>query len=68
TIYYADGVPIEGTLGINSIFSIDGIHFNQRGNAFVANEFIRAMNVGFNANVRTADINRWPGNTYKASF
>ncbi|MFN2126490.1 MAG: SGNH/GDSL hydrolase family protein, partial [Anaerolineales bacterium] len=39
-IVYFEGVPLEGGLDLNSIFSLDGIHFNQRGNAFIANAFI----------------------------
>lgn len=68
TILFFDGVPLDGTLGINSIFSIDGVHFNQRGNAFVANVFIKALNTGFNSRIPTININRYPGNSYTASF
>lgn len=63
-VYYFDGIPIEGSLGLNSIFSLDGLHFNQRGNAFVGNIFIDAINRGFNANIETSDINNYVGNTY----
>jgi hypothetical protein len=68
TIFYADGVPVDGTLGVNSIFSIDGMHFNKRGNAFVANIFIRAINEGYKAKIPAANINHYPGNTFNASL
>ncbi len=63
-IIYFDGVPIEGSLGLNSIFSLDGLHFNQRGNAFVANLFIDAINQNFEANIPKVDINDYIGNNY----
>jgi lysophospholipase L1-like esterase len=67
-LFYFNGVPVEGGLEMNSIFSLDGLHFNQRGNAFVANEFIDAINKKFGARVPKADINRYPGNVYNLSF
>lgn len=63
-IIYFNGLPIEGSLGLNSIFSLDGLHFNQRGNAFIANLFIGAMNQKFEANISKVDINAYPGNNY----
>lgn len=62
-IKYFNGVPIEGTLGLNSIFSLDGLHFNQRGNAFIANQFIEVMNNQYQANIPFANINSYIGNT-----
>ncbi|TNF44911.1 MAG: hypothetical protein EP310_02570 [Bacteroidetes bacterium] len=67
-IFYFDGVPVEGSLGINSIFSLDGLHFNPRGNAFAANGFIEAVNRGFGANFPMVDINKYIGNVYSFSF
>jgi lysophospholipase L1-like esterase len=68
TLFYFNGVPVEGALEMNSIFSLDGLHFNQRGNAFVANEFIDAINKKFGAQISKADINRYPGNVYNFSY
>ena len=62
-INYFNGVPLEGTLGLNSIFSLDGLHFNQRGNAFIANQFIEVMNNQYQANIPFADVNSYIGNT-----
>jgi lysophospholipase L1-like esterase len=67
-VIYFDGVPVEGSLGINSIFSLDGLHFNPRGNAFAANGFIEAVNRGFGANFPLVDINKYIGNVYSFSF
>lgn len=67
-VIYFDGIPVEGSLGINSIFSLDGLHFNPRGNAFAANGFVDAVNRGFGANFPMVDINKYIGNVYSFSF
>ncbi len=61
-IKYFNGVPLEGTLELNSIFSLDGLHFNQRGNALIANQFIEIMNNQYQANIPFADVNSYIGN------
>lgn len=63
-VYYFDGVPIEGTIDLNGIFSLDGLHFNKRGNAFVANLFLQVINDELDANVPEVSINNFVGNTY----
>lgn len=63
-IIYADGVPMEGGLALNSIFSLDAVHFNQRGNAFIAKEFIKSINATFDANIPRPEINAFIGNVY----
>lgn len=63
-LFYFDGVPIEGTVGVNGIFSLDGLHFNQRGNAFVANLFLQQINNELKANIPMININAFVGNTY----
>lgn len=63
-VEYFNGVPISGAIDMNSIFSLDGIHFNPRGNAFLTNEFISAANHSFGSKIPAVDINRFPGNVY----
>jgi len=63
-IIYADGVPLEGGLALNSIFSLDAVHFNQRGNAVIAHEFVKSINSTFNANIPLPEINAYIGNVY----
>ena len=58
-----NGVPLGARLGYNSIFSLDGLHFNPRGNAFVTNQFIRQMNDNFGSNIPLVDVNQFVGNT-----
>jgi len=58
-----NGVPLGARFEYNSIFSLDGLHFNSRGNAFIANQFIRKMNDNFGSNIPLIDINQFVGNT-----
>lgn len=58
-----NGVPLEARLGYNSIFSLDGLHFNPRGNAFVASRFIQRINDYFGSNIPLIDVNQFVGNT-----
>jgi hypothetical protein len=46
----------------NSIFSSDGLYPNARGNAFIANEFIRAINGKYMSTLPEADVNGYQGN------
>ncbi len=62
-IFQYNGLPITGDLGINSIFSLDGLQFNQRGNAFIANLFIQTMNDQFSSNLPEVNANAFVGNT-----
>ena len=43
-------------------FSADGVHPNARGSAYMANQFINAINAGFNANITPVNPNDYPGN------
>ncbi|MCB2204251.1 hypothetical protein KQI65_05830 [bacterium] len=43
------------------LFSLDGLHLMPRGNAIVANEFIKAMNRDFGANIRYIPLYDLPG-------
>jgi len=63
-IVFEDGVPLEGGLGMNSIFSLDAFHFNQRGNAFITNLFIREINSSFKAKIPFVNVNNYIGNVY----
>jgi hypothetical protein len=43
-------------------FSLDGIHPNPRGHAYIANQFIQAINTTFKANVLQVNPNNYKGN------
>ncbi|MBN1821214.1 MAG: hypothetical protein JW833_10880 [Prolixibacteraceae bacterium] len=68
TVYYANGIPIEGSLGLNGIFSLDALHFNCRGNALVANTFIDVINKEFSVFIPKTDINNYQGNVFTVLY
>jgi hypothetical protein len=43
-------------------FSLDGVHPNARGSAFVANQFITAINTKFGSSIPLVNPNNYPGN------
>ncbi|HDR88159.1 MAG TPA: hypothetical protein ENN63_00835 [Bacteroidetes bacterium] len=61
--HYFNGVPLHFDLGLYSLVSLDGIYPNQRGNAYIANRFIEAINRSFGSELPIVDINRYTGNT-----
>jgi len=46
---------VDSTYATGGAFSLDGVHPTARGYAIVANEIIKAINTGFNANVPVVD-------------
>jgi hypothetical protein len=46
----------------NGAFSLDGIHPNARGSAYMANEFIKAINAKFGSNIPLCNPNAFTGN------
>jgi hypothetical protein len=46
-----NGVTMSAKFVSGGAYSLDGIHFNPRGNAFFANEFIKAINNKFNSRI-----------------
>jgi lysophospholipase L1-like esterase len=44
-----DGVTLSPDFAPNGIYSSDGVHFNPRGNALIANKIIAAMNARWGA-------------------
>jgi hypothetical protein len=46
-----NGATLSATFVSGGAFSLDGIHLNPRGNALLANEFIKAINKKFSANI-----------------
>jgi hypothetical protein len=64
----ATGITVNGLALTAAIvppfggFSLDGIHPNARGNAYLANKFIEVINEKFDANVPLSNPNNYPGN------
>ncbi len=42
-------------------YTLDGIHLNARGNAYIANEFIRVINSKFKSTIPSTNPNNFPG-------
>jgi hypothetical protein len=59
-----DGVPLYPTMELNGAFSLDGVYFNQRGNAFLANKIVMHLNDRFDARIPYVDVNNFRGNYY----
>lgn len=53
--YVLNGVTYTAGFISGNVFSLDGIHLTPRGNALVANEFIRVINNAYNANIPSVD-------------
>ena len=59
-VYY-DGQLFTTKYVTGGIFSLDGIHLNGQGNAIVANYFLDAINLKYNAKIPKVDVNFYPG-------
>ena len=59
TVY--NGISLTTEFVSGGTFSLDGLNLTPRGQAIIANEFIKKMNTQFNANVPQADATKYPG-------
>ncbi len=59
-----NGVNYSSTFITGGVFSLDGVHPNQRGYAIVANAFIDAINQKYGANIAKVDPNSYKGVTF----
>ena len=51
TGFIYNGISINAKFVSGGAYSLDGLHFNPRGNALLANEFIKAINTKYNSNI-----------------
>lgn len=58
---YVDGVNYSTKFIEGGAYSLDGLHPNSRGNAIIANEFIRVINENFNSSLRPVIVNNYKG-------
>ncbi len=58
-----NGVNYSSTFVTGGVFSLDGVHPNQRGYAIIANTFIDAINQKYGANIAKVDPNSYKGVT-----
>ncbi len=61
-VFAFEGVPLQGRLELYSIFSLDALHFNQRGNAYIARKVIDKINRAFQCKIPQVDVNAFKGN------
>lgn len=63
------GITFNGILSTTTFvsggaFSLDGIHLTPRGNALLANEFIKAINQTYSASIPQVNVTKYPGVTF----
>ena len=60
----SDGFVLTGDYVTGGAFSLDGLHLNARGYAFLANEFLKAIDETYGSNFEDAnalvDIGQYP--------
>ncbi len=59
-----DGINFNVKFIEGGLFSLDGVHLNNRGYALVANYFIKDINRTFNANIPQVNITDYPGTQF----
>jgi hypothetical protein len=56
-----DGIRFSLSYVTGGVFSLDGVHLTPRGNAIVANNFIDAINLKYNAAIPLVNVGDYPG-------
>jgi len=56
-----NGAGISATFITGGAISLDGIHLTPKGNALIANLFIKAINEQYDANLPNVDVNKYQG-------
>ncbi|MBL7930919.1 MAG: hypothetical protein JNL60_03400 [Bacteroidia bacterium] len=56
-----NGVTLSATFVSGGAFSLDGVHLTPRGNALLANEFIKAINSKYGSTIRQVDVTKYNG-------
>jgi hypothetical protein len=63
TGFVYNGVTMSSKFVSGGAYSLDGIHLNAKGNALLANEFIKSINQKYKARIPLVDVN-----AYNATF
>ncbi len=58
---FSYGVANTSSYITGNVFALDGVHLTPRGNAFVANEFIRVINTKYGSNIPQVNPNNYEG-------
>lgn len=59
-----DGIEFTVKFIEGGLFSLDGVHLNQRGYAHLANQFIKEINAHYGSNILLVDITKYRGITF----
>lgn len=59
-----NGITLSAKFVSGGAYSLDGIHFNPRGNAIISNEFIRALNNKYGAQIPAINAVNYPSITF----
>ena len=59
-----NGISLNSSFVSGGAFSLDGIHLNPRGNALLANEFLKAINTKFGATFPMVDATKYKSITF----
>lgn len=59
-----NGITLSAKFVSGGAYSLDGIHFNPRGNAIITNEFIRALNSKYAAQIPAINAVNYPSVTF----
>ena len=58
-----NGVTMSSKFVSGGAYSLDGIHLNEKGNALLANEFIKSINQKYKSRIPMVNVN-----AYNATF
>ncbi len=56
-----NGIAINAAFVSGGAFSLDGVHLTPRGNAMLANEFIKSINVKYGSSIPQVDVTKYGG-------
>ena len=62
--YMYNGVSVNAAFVSGGAYSLDGLNFTARGNALLANEFIKAINNTYGATIPEVDAMKYPAVTF----
>ena len=59
-----NGVAVNAAFVSGGAYSLDGLNLTARGNALLANEFIKAINSTYSASIPEVDAMKYPAVTF----
>ena len=59
--YVYNGVTINANFVSGGFYSLDGLNLTPRGNALIANEFIKSINTTYSSTIPQIDATKYPG-------